>query len=132
MSWIAISVLEVALALLCVSLVVLLVRGRRALRLERSGVVADLERAERAQRAEIAETLQRGLLPPPLPHIPGWSLAAMYRPAGAENEVGGDFYDVFRVAGGWMLVDRRRHRPRRPGRVDHGRWPATRCARRRC
>ena len=28
----------------------------------------------------------------------------MYRPAGSENEVGGDFYDVFRVADGWMLV----------------------------
>ena len=28
----------------------------------------------------------------------------MYRPAGAENEVGGDFYDVFRVPGGWMLA----------------------------
>ena len=67
------------------------------------GLFSDLERAERA-RAEIAETLQRGLLPPPLPHIPGWSVAAMYRPAGAENEVGGDFYDAFRVAGGWMLV----------------------------
>ena len=59
--------------------------------------------AER-ERAEIAETLQRGLLPPPLPHIPGWSVAAMYRPAGAENEVGGDFYDAFRIAGGWMVV----------------------------
>ena len=42
-------------------------------------------------------------MPPPLPHIPGWSLAAMYRPAGAENEVGGDFYDAFPVptAGCW-------------------------------
>ena len=28
----------------------------------------------------------------------------MYRPAGAENKVGGDFYDVFRVPGGWMLA----------------------------
>jgi serine phosphatase RsbU (regulator of sigma subunit) len=28
----------------------------------------------------------------------------MYRPAGAENEVGGDFYDAFPIAGGWMLV----------------------------
>ena len=28
----------------------------------------------------------------------------MYRPAGAENEIGGDFYDVFRIAGGWMVV----------------------------
>jgi serine phosphatase RsbU (regulator of sigma subunit) len=77
--------------------------GRVALTLDNSGLFADLERAEGA-RAEIAETLQHGLLPPPLPHIPGWSLAAMYRPAGAENEVGGDFYDAFRIAGGWMLV----------------------------
>jgi serine phosphatase RsbU (regulator of sigma subunit) len=77
--------------------------GRVALALDNSGLFADLERAERA-RAEIAQTLQHGLLPPPLPDIPGWSLAAIYRPAGAENEVGGDFYDAFRVAGGWMLV----------------------------
>jgi hypothetical protein len=77
--------------------------GRVALALDNCGLFADLERAERA-RSEIAETLQRGLLPPPLPIIPGWSIAAMYRPAGSENEVGGDFYDVFRVADGWMLV----------------------------
>lgn len=77
--------------------------GRVALTLDNSGLFADLERAESA-RAEIAETLQRGLLPPPLPHIPGWSLAAMYRPAGAENEVGGDFYDAFPISDGWMLV----------------------------
>jgi len=77
--------------------------GRVALALDNSGLFADLERAERA-RAEIAETLQRGLLPAPLPHISGWSVAAMYRPAGAENEVGGDFYDAFPIAGGWMLV----------------------------
>ncbi len=77
--------------------------GRIALALDNGGLFADLERAER-ERAEIAETLQHGLLPPPLPHLSGWSLAAMYRPAGAENEVGGDFYDTFRVPGGWMLV----------------------------
>jgi hypothetical protein len=77
--------------------------GRVGLALDNAGLFSDLERAERA-RAEIGETLQRGLLPPPLPSIPGWTVAAMYRPAGAENEVGGDFYDVFRVARGWMLV----------------------------
>lgn len=77
--------------------------GRVALALDNAGLFSDLERSER-ERIEIAETLQRGLLPPPLPHIPGWSLAAMYRPAGAENEIGGDFYDAFRVAGGWMVV----------------------------
>jgi len=77
--------------------------GRVALALDNAGLFADLAQAERA-RAEIGETLQRGLLPPPLPDLPGWSVAAMYRPAGAENEVGGDFYDLFRVPGGWMLV----------------------------
>jgi serine phosphatase RsbU (regulator of sigma subunit)/ketosteroid isomerase-like protein len=77
--------------------------GRVALALDNSGLFGDLERTERA-RAEIAETLQRGLMPTLLPHIPGWSVAALYRPAGAENEVGGDFYDAFRMAGGWMLV----------------------------
>ena len=77
--------------------------GRVALALDNAGLFTDLERIER-ERAEIAETLQRGLLPPPLPHIPGWAVAAMYRPAGAENEIGGDFYDAFRIAGGWMVV----------------------------
>jgi serine phosphatase RsbU (regulator of sigma subunit) len=77
--------------------------GRVALTLDNCGLFDDLERAE-DERAEIAETLQRGLLPPPLPDISGWSIAAMYQPAGAQNEVGGDFYDVFRVPGGWMLA----------------------------
>jgi serine phosphatase RsbU (regulator of sigma subunit) len=82
---------------------VTLLAGRVALALDNAGLFSDLERSER-ERAEIAETLQRGLLPPPLPHIPGWSVAATYRPAGAENEIGGDFYDAFRIAGGWMVV----------------------------
>jgi serine phosphatase RsbU (regulator of sigma subunit)/ketosteroid isomerase-like protein len=77
--------------------------GRVALALDNAGLFSELERTEH-ERAEIAETLQRGLLPPPLPHIPGWSIAATYRPAGAENELGGDFYDAFRIADGWMVV----------------------------
>jgi len=77
--------------------------GRLALALDNAGLFSDLERAQR-ERAEIAATLQHGLRPPPLPEIPGWAAAAMYRPAGAENEVGGDFYDAFPVAGGWMLA----------------------------
>jgi serine phosphatase RsbU (regulator of sigma subunit)/ketosteroid isomerase-like protein len=79
------------------------VAGRVALALDNAGLFSVLERSDR-ERAEIAATLQRGLLPPPLPHIPGWSVAAMYQPAGAENEIGGDFYDAFRIAGGWMVV----------------------------
>ncbi len=77
--------------------------GRVALALDNAGLFTDRERAQR-ERAEIAATLQRGLMPSPLPDIPGWIAAAMYRPAGAENKVGGDFYDAFPIAGGWMLV----------------------------
>ncbi|MDA0179497.1 SpoIIE family protein phosphatase [Solirubrobacter phytolaccae] len=47
------------------------------------------------QREAIAHTLQRSLLPPELPVIPGLDTAALYRPAGEINEVGGDFYDLF-------------------------------------
>jgi len=31
-------------------------------------------------------------------------VATLYRPAGDENWVGGDFYDVFAVRGGWLAV----------------------------
>jgi PAS domain S-box-containing protein len=47
------------------------------------------------QRSHIASTLQRSLLPPKLPHVPGIELAAHYRAVGRGLEVGGDFYDVF-------------------------------------
>ncbi|HEX6460984.1 MAG TPA: SpoIIE family protein phosphatase [Thermoleophilaceae bacterium] len=46
---------------------------------------------------EIAQTLQRSLLPPSLPEVPGVALAARFRPAGAGDEVGGDFYDIFEM-----------------------------------
>ena len=39
-----------------------------------------------------------------MPQIPGWSIATLYRPAGDENWVGGDFYDAFEVRGGWLAV----------------------------
>lgn len=47
------------------------------------------------ERSHIARTLQASLLPRDLPNVPGVDIAARYKPAGAENEVGGDFYDVF-------------------------------------
>ena len=57
------------------------------------------------EHSRIAHTLQAGLLPRPLPAIPGLKLAARYRPAGELNEVGGDFYDVYlRSAGEWLVV----------------------------
>ena len=50
-----------------------------------------------AERAHVARALQQTLLPPLLPVIPGVELAARYRPTGAGNLVGGDFYDVFEI-----------------------------------
>jgi serine phosphatase RsbU (regulator of sigma subunit) len=47
------------------------------------------------ERSRIAQTLQNSLLPPETPEIPGLDVAVRYRPAGAGNLVGGDFYDVF-------------------------------------
>jgi serine phosphatase RsbU (regulator of sigma subunit) len=51
--------------------------------------------------AEVAETLQQSLLPPPVPEIPGWEIATLYRPAVDEPriEVGGDFYEIFDTGG---------------------------------
>jgi serine phosphatase RsbU (regulator of sigma subunit) len=56
------------------------------------------------ERSRIAATLQQSLLPPQLPDIPGFRLATLYRAAGDENEVGGDFYDAFRIPEGWMVM----------------------------
>jgi PAS domain-containing protein len=56
------------------------------------------------ERTTIAATLQRGLRPPELFAPPGFAIATHYDAAGAFNEVGGDFYDAFTTADGWMLV----------------------------
>lgn len=53
---------------------------------------------------EIATTLQQALLPPRLPSPPGVEVGVRYRPAGSGVMVGGDFYDLFRGAEGWIAV----------------------------
>jgi serine phosphatase RsbU (regulator of sigma subunit) len=69
-------------------------------------VIEDLteERAAYDSLAEVAHTLQSSLLPDALPEIPGWELAAHYRPGQSGTQVGGDFYDVFAVEGGHMVL----------------------------
>jgi serine phosphatase RsbU (regulator of sigma subunit) len=56
------------------------------------------------RRSAIARTLEQSLLPPELPELGAWSAAALYRPAGELNSVGGDFYDLFRGPGGWFVL----------------------------
>jgi sigma-B regulation protein RsbU (phosphoserine phosphatase) len=61
------------------------------------------ESEERAR--ELARILQQSLIPPALPEIPGLDVAALYRPAGHGDEVGGDFYDVFQTGrDDWVIV----------------------------
>jgi serine phosphatase RsbU (regulator of sigma subunit)/PAS domain-containing protein len=54
--------------------------------------------------AQTAETLQASLLPERLAQPPGWRVAASYIAGETGTDVGGDFYDVFPVEDGWMVV----------------------------
>jgi PAS domain S-box-containing protein len=72
--------------------------------LGREGAVA-LERARLYEHErDIAETLQRRLLPETLPSIGGFSLAARYIAGGQGLKVGGDWYDAVELAGGELAL----------------------------
>ncbi|GLW63432.1 hypothetical protein Arub01_16760 [Actinomadura rubrobrunea] len=60
----------------------------------RAALAIDNARLYSAQTA-MSRALQRSLLPPGVPEIPGLEVAVVYEPAGEGSEVGGDFYDVF-------------------------------------
>ncbi|MCU1501134.1 MAG: domain S-box protein [Ilumatobacteraceae bacterium] len=71
---------------------------------QRAAVLIDNARLL-SQRTAISSRLQDALLPPSLPIIDGFDLGARYQPVGEGLEVGGDFYDVVRVAAGdWLFV----------------------------
>jgi PAS domain S-box-containing protein len=57
-----------------------------------------------SERSAIARTLQSSLMPDAIPQIPGWDVAALYRAAGEENRVGGDFYDFWEADGDWLMM----------------------------
>jgi PAS domain S-box-containing protein len=63
--------------------------GQCALAVERAGLY------EREHTT--AETLQRSLLPDRLPAVPGLVLTARYLPVTRNMEIGGDWYDAFRL-----------------------------------
>ncbi|MGW5401384.1 PP2C family protein-serine/threonine phosphatase [Streptomyces sp. NPDC003952] len=74
-----------------------------ALRAEQERRIEQEQARERAERdtaaiQAFASTLQRTLLPPALPVIPGLELACHYATA-SPKDVGGDFYDVFPLDG---------------------------------
>jgi GAF domain-containing protein len=56
-------------------------------------------------RSAMAQALQQSLLPASLPVIDGVEIAALYRPFSPNDDVGGDFYDVFpHGSGAWGTV----------------------------
>jgi serine phosphatase RsbU (regulator of sigma subunit) len=76
---------------------VMALAGQTAQALDR----AQLQRA----RIDVSRRLQRSLLPPRVPEIPGLEVAAIYRPFGDGIDVGGDFYDIWGVdAGRWAFA----------------------------
>jgi serine phosphatase RsbU (regulator of sigma subunit)/anti-sigma regulatory factor (Ser/Thr protein kinase) len=54
------------------------------------------ERERVEQELRVAQLIQQQYLPSQLPELPGWHVAAFYRPA---REVGGDFYDFIELPG---------------------------------
>ena len=55
---------------------------------------------------EVASILQQSILPDALPDYPEIDAASVYQPAGAEAEIGGDYYDLFRAPDGaiWFAI----------------------------
>jgi CheY-like chemotaxis protein len=68
--------------------------------------VAAAVEAQRSYDEEhrIAVTLQRSLLQSRLPEVPGIELAVRYEPAGAQTEVGGDFYELTMLDGRLLVA----------------------------
>ncbi|MFG2091002.1 MULTISPECIES: SpoIIE family protein phosphatase [unclassified Spirillospora] len=77
----------------------------------RAALAVDNARLFSAQTA-MSSALQRSLLPPGIPEIPGLEVAVVYEPAGEGSEVGGDFYDVFQSG----------RRPGGPAAASHWRF----------
>lgn len=54
----------------------------------------EIQRYRLEEELSVGRQIQLSMLPPSLPHIPGWDFAARYE---AARQVGGDFYDYFEV-----------------------------------
>jgi serine phosphatase RsbU (regulator of sigma subunit) len=79
------------------------VRTHRALMAETTQRLrrAEEDREREAQERSAARVIQQQLLPKEMPSLPGWRVAAYYRPA---REVGGDFYDFLGLPDGRVAL----------------------------
>jgi GAF domain-containing protein len=64
--------------------------------------IENSRRFERQRR--VARSLQAGLMAGDMPEIPGCEIGAIYEPASAESDVGGDFFDSFEVVEGKVAI----------------------------
>lgn len=70
----------------------------------RAALAIDNARAHGTLQA-VGEALQRSLLPPSIPDVPGLDVGVVYEAAGEKSTVGGDFYDFFAVSDGrWCFA----------------------------
>lgn len=80
-----------------VSLVIESIARRAALAIDNARAHEDLQ--------AVGDALQDSLLPPSVPTAPGLDIGVVYEAAGGSGTVGGDFYDVFPLAGNrWCFV----------------------------
>ena len=71
------------------------VAGQAAVAIERAGLQRQVaDRRALDQELAIGRRIQISLMPRRFPRLAGWEIASAYEPA---REVGGDFYDVFRL-----------------------------------
>lgn len=64
-----------------------------------------MENAEVFERERrMSETLQESLLPPSLPRLPGMAFDAVYLPSASVAQVGGDWYDAYRLEDGSVVL----------------------------
>ena len=66
---------------------------------DRASAAGQIRSRKLEQSAALA--LQRSLLPPVLPMLPGLNFAARYVP-GHDLSIGGDWYDIFTLPSGWV------------------------------
>ncbi|MFE5770437.1 SpoIIE family protein phosphatase [Streptomyces sp. NPDC056485] len=70
-----------------------------------SGIAQSLQRAILfEQEHDLAEGLQRAMLPRRIPEVPGARIAVRYRAARAGRDIGGDWYDVVQLGEGRVGV----------------------------
>jgi anti-sigma regulatory factor (Ser/Thr protein kinase)/putative methionine-R-sulfoxide reductase with GAF domain len=74
-------------------------RDSRLLQLTADRAALAINNAQLTEQRSMTQLMQRVLLPDALPDVPGVRLSAKYRPGDIGMNVGGDWYDVFLVAG---------------------------------